>query len=109
MKEILFGFVFLMGKWKWIWEAESDEVNSEFFILLELFNSFKNFLFLILYYYLNYFIFKKILNDEVLIYNQASLNIYGICLEKFKDSGVEFNEKNKIDNIINEINKNLNE
>jgi hypothetical protein len=60
-------------------------------------------------HYLNYFIFKKILNDEVLIYNQASLNIYGICLEKFKDSGVEFNEKNKIDNIINEINKNLNE
>ena len=43
------------------------------------------------------------------MYNQASLNIYGYCLQKLKDSGVEFNEKNKIDNIINEINKNLNE
>jgi thymidylate synthase len=58
---------------------------------------------------LEIFDFEKILNDEVLMYNQASLNIYGYCLEKFKDSGVEFNEKNKIDNIINEINKNLNE
>ena len=40
-------------------------------------------------HYLNFFIFKKILNDEVLIYNQASLNIYGYCLEKFKNSGVD--------------------
>ena len=83
------------------------------FLLITLINKkkMKNLFFQVkeMMHYFNYFIFKKILNDEVLIYNQASLNIYGYCLEKFKDSGVEFNEKNKIDNIINEINKNLNE
>ena len=58
---------------------------------------------------LEIFNFEKILNDEILMYNQASLNIYGYCLQKLKDSGVEFNEKNKIDNVINEITKTLNE
>ena len=58
---------------------------------------------------LEIFNFEKLLNDEILMYNQASLNIYGYCLQKLKDSGVEFNEKNKIDNVINEITKTLNE
>ncbi len=58
---------------------------------------------------LEIFDFEKILNDEILMYNQASLNIYGYCLQKLKDLGQEFTEKNKIDNIINDITKTLNE
>jgi hypothetical protein len=58
---------------------------------------------------LEIFDFEKILNDEILMYNQASLNIDGYCLQKLKDSNIELYKNNNIEEIIKQLGNNLND
>ena len=58
---------------------------------------------------LEIFNFEKILNDEILMYNQASLNIDGYCLQKLKDSNIELFKNNNIEEIIQELSNSLND
>ena len=58
---------------------------------------------------LEIFNFEKILNDEILMYNQASLNIDGYCLQKLKDSNIELYKNNNIEEIIKQLGNNLND
>ena len=58
---------------------------------------------------LEIFNFEKLLNDEILMYNQASLNIDGYCLQKLKDSNIELYKNNNIEDIIKQLGNNLND
>ena len=58
---------------------------------------------------LEIFNFEKILNDEILMYNQASLNIDGYCLQKLKDSNIELLKNDNIEEIIQELSNSLND
>ena len=57
---------------------------------------------------LEIFNFEKLLNDEILRYNQASLHIDAYCLQKLKDANIVLYKNNNIKNIIEELGKNLN-
>ena len=54
------------------------------------------------------FKYEKLLNEELLMYNQACLNINSYCLQKLKELNFNLYQNNNIENVIEEIGNILN-